>query len=118
MPLDINGPTDGWERNPYYNPEKFGCEIVATVDVAGSYEFDMFVVVRTIEPIEGIRKGTYFWAADAGCSCPSPFHGAEWHRATKAELIKAFDSWSDQRKGQYYYNEPDVLSMKMDLRNL
>lgn len=97
MPLDLNEATDGWDRNPYYNPEKFGCEIVVTVDVGADYEFDMFVVLRTIEPIPGIRKGTYFYASDAGCSCPSPFDGAYWTKATKAELTRAYDNWKGSR---------------------
>ncbi len=97
MTLALNTPGGGWERNAYYNPEKFGCEIVATVDVGADYEFDMFVVMRTIESIEGIRKGSYFYASDAGCSCPTPFEGAYWTKATKAELTRAFDNWAGSR---------------------
>jgi hypothetical protein len=101
---------------PYSRPESVGCEIVASIDVAYSYEFDMFVVVRTIEPLPGIRKGSYFWAADAGCSCPMPFDGAEWTKATKAEVIRAFDSWcaSNFSRGA----SADMAEMKFKLRSI
>lgn len=47
-------------------PEAFGLEIVADFDGGVAYEFDMVVVWKD-------RSGNLYWAADAGCSCPSPF---------------------------------------------
>jgi hypothetical protein len=97
MTLVLNALGDGWNYNAYYNPEKFGCEVVMDIDVGQEYEFDMFAVLRTIEPIEGIHKGTYFYASDTGCSCPVPFDDAYWTKATKAELTRAFDNWAGSR---------------------
>jgi hypothetical protein len=50
-------------NNIYYNPEKFGLEIVGEVDFSsGYYEFDLRVVWR--------KKGTkiLLTARDSGCS--------------------------------------------------
>jgi hypothetical protein len=52
----------------YYDPEKYGLEIVAKLeDPHASYSFDIFCV--------WIRKadGELFYGQDSGCSCPSPF---------------------------------------------
>ncbi len=56
-----------WENNPYYNPENLGLEIVEQLNPNMSYEFDMVVVWKAIE------SGNLYWAADSGCSCPTPF---------------------------------------------
>lgn len=55
-----------WENNLYYNPENSGVEIVDSIDIAGPYEFDIFVIWR-------LADGQYGWANDSGCSCPTPF---------------------------------------------
>ena len=52
--------------NVYYDPAKFGLEIVAELDADLSYEFDMVIVWRD-------RAGDLWAAADSGCSCPTPF---------------------------------------------
>jgi hypothetical protein len=53
----------------YYDPEALGMELVAELDVAAAYEFDMVVVWRQV------ASGRLFAAHDAGCSCPAPFEG-------------------------------------------
>lgn len=58
-----------YDTNPYYKPEAHGLRIFDSLDTGGSYEFDMFVVWEQIE------SGDLYYAADAGCSCPSPFEG-------------------------------------------
>lgn len=55
----------------YNQPEKFGIEVVGSIDLAEPcYSFDMFVVWKRPKP-----DGTYEfgWLTDSGCSCPSPF---------------------------------------------
>lgn len=52
--------------NIYSHPEAYGLTVVAEVEAAGGYEFDTFVIWQD-------RQGTYWWADDAGCSCPVPF---------------------------------------------
>ena len=56
-----------WDNNPYYNPEKFGLEIVGEFDWSEpDYSFDMCVVFKE-------ARGRYWIGEDAGCSCPAPF---------------------------------------------
>lgn len=51
----------------YYNPEKFGLEIVGQFDWAEpDYSFDLCVVWKE-------KRGRYWVGNDSGCSCPSPF---------------------------------------------
>jgi hypothetical protein len=53
--------------NPYYYPEKCGLEILWSIDTAGDYEFDIFIIFKKID------DNTLWWDSDSGCSCPSPF---------------------------------------------
>lgn len=51
----------------YYNPEKFGLELVGEIEWREEpYEFDMTIVLKK-------ARGEYYLAHDSGCSCPSPF---------------------------------------------
>lgn len=76
--------------DPYYNPEKFGLEIVFCADEGASYEFDMFVVWKD-------TNGEFYYATDSGCSCPSPFEWAtgleSLTQATKYDIVKEFEGW-------------------------
>ncbi len=55
----------------YCNPENFGLSVIAEIDTAGAYEFDMVVLWRDAEGV--------LWAAhDSGCSCPCPFENHVW----------------------------------------
>jgi|SRR6188474_638227 len=70
----------------YYNPDKFGIEIVAEVEWSPPcYDFDLTVVWVD-------KEGTYYWASDSGCSCPSPFEDytqlVDADSGTKWEAIK------------------------------
>ena len=52
----------------YFEPEKYGFEAIGQIEWEGrSYEFDLTVVVRET------ATGKLFYAADSGCSCPTPF---------------------------------------------
>lgn len=55
----------------YYDPERYGAEILGDVDTIGGYEFNMLAVFRRKD------DGALFWGEDAGCSCYSPFEGDE-----------------------------------------
>ena len=48
--------------NIYHSPEKFNLRIVAAIDFAGGYEFDMVVVWENLESKQ------LLWAQDSGCS--------------------------------------------------
>lgn len=52
----------------YYQPEAFGLQVVAQLDLSiPDYSFDVVVVWEHKE------SGVLYWAHDSGCSCPSPF---------------------------------------------
>lgn len=52
----------------YCQPEKFGLEVVGSLnDPDAYYSYSLLVVWRNVE------TGQLYWATDAGCSCPSPF---------------------------------------------
>lgn len=53
-------------NNIYYSPESHGLTIVDSIDTGGSYEFDIVAIWKDSD-------GNLFWAADSGCSCPTPF---------------------------------------------
>lgn len=77
---------------PYTNPEGFDLTYVGAVEWNGNrYEFNLTAVWVD-------EEGTYFWASDSGCSCPSPF---EWltgldhegvSSGTKIEVIAALSA--------------------------
>ncbi|MFM2393156.1 MAG: hypothetical protein RLZZ546_1138 [Bacteroidota bacterium] len=56
-----------FSENPYYSPEKCGLQILDSINTAGSYEYDMFVVWVKLD------DNSIWWATDSGCSCPVPF---------------------------------------------
>lgn len=56
-----------WDNNPYYDPSKFGLELVDSIEWDGEdYQFHITAVWRQ-------ARGKYYVATDSGCSCPSPF---------------------------------------------
>lgn len=56
--------------NLYYNPEKFGLEVVAELEYSSrDYCFDTRIVWREKS------SGRLLSLRDSGCSCPSPFEG-------------------------------------------
>jgi hypothetical protein len=78
-------------QNIYHDPEAFGLEVVGDVDVAGNWEFDMFVVWKDSD-------GVLYWAEDSGCSCPIPFDDHSRHTLSSGsvqECHKALDEWYD-----------------------
>lgn len=54
------------DPDPYYSPEHFGLTTFGEADAGGGYDFDKFVVWTRAD-------GSFTWATDTGCSCPSPF---------------------------------------------
>lgn len=75
-----------WRDNPYSSPEKFGLTIVADIDDPDScYSFDMLIVWKH-------EDGRFFYAQDAGCSCPSPFEDLE--KLDDLTLLTE-ETWSD-----------------------
>lgn len=67
----------------YIEPEKWGLEVVASLDTADNYEFCMLVIWRN-------KQGQHYLATSSGCSCPTPFeeysHISELTRFNKHSL--------------------------------
>jgi len=58
--------------NVYYSPEKYGLEIVGTVDVeVPDYSFSIIGVFYSP------TTGSFYLGHTAGCSCPTPFEEFE-----------------------------------------
>lgn len=104
----------------YYNPEKYGLEIIGEVDFSdGCWQFDSLVVWRRIE------DGQLFYGEDSGCSCPSPFEDvADVHglvTATPHEIAKRIgerqvDNAALSWRGNYGQQEgTDLISKVMSL---
>lgn len=58
-------------------------EVLGEVDVAGSYEFDILLVLRNK------NDGRIVWSCDSGCSCPMPFEdhvASDWKEVTLKNL--------------------------------
>lgn len=95
--------------NVYYDPEAFGLTMVDSLDIAGSYEFDIFAVWT-----DGKRL---YWASDTGCSCPTPFENfhstADLCTGSKADCLRAIESWAD---GSYHYAFSDVMRLRERVR--
>lgn len=64
----------------YSNPSKYGLTTVFEVNVAESYEFDMLVIWKRTD-------GSFVYATDSGCSCPSPFEST-----MESDLLPASES--------------------------
>ena len=98
-----------WEKNPYYNPESLGLEIVAQLNPYLSYEFDMVVVWKEI------KSGDLYWAADTGCSCPTPFEDY-----TSIETLNKFN-YDDIKQGvkeRYGASEAEKRDFLRKVRDL
>ena len=86
-----------WENNIESNPEKFGLEVVASIDYStGCYEFDTRIVWRQVD-------GTGLLSArDAGCSCPMPFEHIEIKDCQEVTSISWInDEIAEERKKGY-----------------
>jgi hypothetical protein len=85
--------------NVYYDPEKFGLEVVAEHDFSpGSYEFDLRVVWRRE------HDGALLTARDGGCSCPTQFEDYGLGGDRKLEplvLADLQDEFREETKNSY-----------------
>lgn len=82
----------GYDRNPFYNPEKCGLEIVETTEEPNmSYEFHYVVLWKDI------ASGKLYWSEDSGCSCPSPFEDVS-SLSDLTELDKTKDEYERRKR--------------------
>lgn len=70
-------------------PDRYGLEIVGTIEFSGGYEFDTIAVFHRPE------NGNVFYVWDEGCSCPTPFDSKSVSDLVKvsrvADLSRIFD---------------------------
>lgn len=85
-----------YETNVYYNPEKYGLEVVTEVEWSEPcYSFDTTIVWK--------KGKKFYWASDSGCSCPAPFEDYnsldDLESGTKMAVIKdlqaRLEDWYD-----------------------
>jgi len=59
---------DSFEFNVTYKPEWFKLTQVADAETGGGYDFDTALLFKH-------ENGSFWYAHDSGCSCPTPFAG-------------------------------------------
>lgn len=76
-----------YNNNIYYNPEKYGLEVVIEMELGQFFDYDTYVVYKH-------NDGSIFYTHDAGCSCPTPFEMVGFE---DLQLItpQSFDSFCD-----------------------
>lgn len=97
--------------NVYYDPEDYGLKIVATMDFSdGGYEFDYLVVWRSV------KNNKWYYAEDAGCSCPTPFEDHDLMTLTPVselgEIISRANHRAEEADTSYFR---DAESMRAGL---
>lgn len=74
-----------------YEPQKYGVKLITDVGDGGGYDWDCFTVWKSIE------GNTFYWGADSGCSCTSPFEDlnslADLTSGTAQQAHDALDTW-------------------------
>ena len=80
---------DDYWTNVSSDPEKYGLEIVGSLDDPDAcYSFNILLVWQHAD-------GRLFYATDSGCSCPSPFEGYK----SLDDLYEITDeSWTEFQK--------------------
>lgn len=97
------------QMNLYYSPEKYGLEVVGTIEWSEpNYDFDMTVLWRA-------KRGQYWIGSDSGCSCPSPFEDIYDVNELdgpylKADAVRRLKYMIKERKDSYYgYGQAELL---------
>jgi hypothetical protein len=102
-----------WDNNIYYNPEKYGLELTAVIELSEpDYSFDMLAIWK--------GESGYYLGTDSGCSCPSPFedfNGVEdltGPLSVKQVIEEATSLWKGGNRGMGSY-DPEGFSSGISL---
>lgn len=96
------------ENNIYYNPENSGMTIFDSIDTAGSYEFDIFLILMKLD------DNSLYYTHDSGCSCPTPFEDVrEVDEITNA----TFYNFEKALENHYNLSREDFLKMRKKVRD-
>ena len=104
--------------NIYYDPQKFGLEMVGEVEwVGASYEFDLTGVWKE-------KRGVYWIGNDSGCSCPSPYEDLTkedlYGPYNKAQLKERLETLVAERASETdnYYGGRTRAELMKDVREI
>jgi hypothetical protein len=100
-----------FNENPYYSPELCGLEIFESIDTAGSYEFDMFVIWKKLD------DNTLWYDTDSGCSCPSPFDNGDHGHDLKLINDDLFHGFDEALKNHYEIATDDYIRIKNKVKD-
>lgn len=99
----------------YYNPEAFGLREVGQIEwTEPFYSFDTTVLWERPD------DGKLFWESDSGCSCPSPFEGANLSNINQGSFWE-FEAYVKGRLAEHYepqYAATQVVLLLEKARNL
>ena len=107
-PANDTDPWGGYDKNPYYSPEKCGLAIVDSLDNDEAYEFHIFLVVRDL------ATGDLYIGEDSGCSCPTPFEDFRGlSDMTQVRSMEQLDQELESRASSYSpWKLGDVLALR------
>lgn len=100
-----------FNKNPYYSPEKCGLEIFESIDTAGSYEFDMFVIWKKLD------DNTLWFDTDSGCSCPSPFDNGDHGHDLKPITEETLHGFNEALKNHYNITQEDINNISRKVKD-
>lgn len=93
-----------WRSNVEYHPEHFLLTVIDVIETGGAYEFDTSILWQH-------ANGTFWYAHDSGCSCPTPFEGYDFNEGL--EQVRNLDHLEDLLKNQHYnVRLADVIDMR------
>ena len=100
-----------FNQNPYSSPHLCGLEIFKSIDTAGSYEFDMFVVWKKLD------GNTLWWDTDSGCSCPCPFDVSDHGHDLKSVTEDTFYSFDQALKNHMSISTEQYNDIRQAVKN-
>ena len=93
--------------NVYYSPEASGLTIFDSIDTAGSYEFDIFLILMD-------ENKNLYYCKDSGCSCPVPFEDV-----TNVDEItlSTFYNFEQALTNHYNLSKEDFLRIRKNVKD-
>lgn len=92
----------------YDNPQVFDLELIRSVDVAGSYEFDIIAIWKD-------KDGRYLIGHDTGCSCPVPFENTRVDELVEVKTLADVAAFAREWWPEPYYAKNEIETGVADL---
>lgn len=93
--------------NVYYSPEVSGLTIFDSIDTAGSYEFDIFLILMD-------ENKNLYYCNDSGCSCPTPFENVTEIDEINLSTFYNFEQALENHSG---LSKEDFLKMRKGVKD-